>query len=103
MTNEHHTTVGIVNNMQIDDILANASVLINGERQESYGEIENSWQRIGIIWGALLDIEPIEPHLVGIMLAGMKLSRVVTDPTHEDNFIDGAAYIAGAGAIATEA
>jgi len=87
--------------MKIDDILADASCVINETRENQYGAIEDNWTRIGIIWGALLNIEPIEPHLVGVMLAGMKLSRIVSNPLHEDSYVDATAYVAGAGQIAT--
>lgn len=88
--------------MKIDDFLAEASCLIGGERQEQYGDIWDSWERIGKIWGALLDLpEPIPPHLVGVMLGAMKLSRISNNKDHEDSYIDAIAYIAGAGQIGT--
>ena len=89
--------------MELDDLLAEASCLINGERQEQYGDIYDSWERIGKLWSALLDLdEPIEPSMVGIMLATMKLSRIAGSPRHTDSYVDALAYIAGAGELATE-
>jgi hypothetical protein len=88
--------------MEIDDILAQASCLISGERQETYGDICESWERIGKLWAAVLELdEPISPHMVGTMLALMKISRIANDPTHTDNYIDAVAYVAGAGQLAT--
>lgn len=88
--------------MDIDDFLAEASCLINGERQEQYGDICESWERIGKLWSALLDLdEPIPADMVGIMLATMKLSRIAGTPEHTDSYIDALAYIAGAGELAT--
>lgn len=88
--------------MNIDDFLAEASCLIGGERQEQYGSIHNSWERIGKLWGALLDLdEPIPPHMVGVMLGAMKLSRISNNPKHTDSYVDALAYIAGAGEIGT--
>jgi hypothetical protein len=89
--------------MDIDDILAEASCLINGDRQNTYGDIDESWERIGRIWAAILRMEEdIAPYTVGCMLAAMKISRIANDPKHADNYVDAAAYIAGAGSLATE-
>lgn len=89
--------------MDIDDFLAEASCLINGERQEQYGDICESWERIGKLWAALLDLDqPIAPYQVGVMLAAMKLSRIAGSPEHADSYTDALAYIAGAGELATE-
>ena len=89
--------------MELDDFLAEASCLINGERQNQYGDIYDSWERIGKMWAALLDLDyPIEPYMVGVMLASMKLSRIANSPKHTDSYTDALAYIAGAGELATE-
>lgn len=88
--------------MEIDDILAEASCLISGDRQDTYGDIGESWERIGKLWGAILNLdEPIDAHTVGCMLALMKISRIANDHTHTDNYIDAVAYVAGAGQLAT--
>lgn len=84
---------------EIDDLLAEASCLINGSRNEQYGSYEENWTRLGELWGIILEIETIPPHLVGVMLATMKLSRIISNPEHMDNYVDALAYIAGAGAI----
>ena len=86
----------------IDDLLAEASCLINGSRNEQYGDYEDNWIRIGELWGTLLEIEPIPPHMVGVMLATMKLSRIVSNTNHMDNYIDALAYLAGSGSLASE-
>jgi hypothetical protein len=88
--------------MEIDDILAEASCLIGGNRQDTYGDIDESWERIGKLWAAVLELdEPIPAHTVACMLALMKISRIANDPTHTDNYIDACAYVAGAGQLAT--
>ena len=89
--------------MEIDDLLAEASCLIHGDRQTQYGNIDDSWERIGKLWGSLLDLdEPIPAQTVGVMLALMKISRIAVSPKHTDSYIDALAYIAGAGEIATK-
>lgn len=94
---------GLAGLMEIDDFLAQASYIIQADRQAQYGNIEESWERIGKMWGALLELDrPIDPSMVGIMLAAMKLSRLTNHMNHEDSYIDALAYIAGAGQIATD-
>jgi Domain of unknown function (DUF6378) len=89
--------------MELDDMLAEASCLIHGDRQEQYGDIHESWERIGRLWSALLDLDyEIPAHMVGVMLASMKLSRIAGSPEHTDSYIDALAYIAGAGELATK-
>lgn len=89
--------------MEIDDFLAQASYLIQNDRQTQYGDIDESWEKIGKLWGVLLNLDdPISPSMVGIMLATMKLSRISNQPSHEDSYIDALAYVAGAGQIASE-
>lgn len=88
--------------MDIDDFLAEASCLIHGDRQDQYGNISDSWERVGKLWAALLELdEPISADMVGIMLATIKLSRIAGNPEHTDSYIDALAYIAGAGELAT--
>lgn len=88
--------------MDIDDLLAEASCLIHGDRQEQYGDICESWERIGKLWASLLDLDkPIPPNMVGVMLATMKISRIAGSPKHADSYIDALAYLAGAGELAT--
>lgn len=89
--------------MEIDDLLAEASCLIHGDRQDMYGDICESWERIGKLWAGLLNLQdPISPSKVGLMLGLMKLSRIANSPEHTDSYIDALAYIAGAGELATE-
>ena len=60
--------------IESDDILAEASCLMAGPREEAYGSIEDNWTRTGIIWGAILGLPPIPAETVGIMMAGLKIS-----------------------------
>jgi hypothetical protein len=69
---------------QIDDILA--------DRQETYGDAKENFIAIGRIWGALLRIEDIEPHMVALMLDGMKSVRCSVNPYHNDSWVDKIGY-----------
>jgi hypothetical protein len=89
--------------MELQDVLAEASCLISGPRQETYGDIRENWERTGIIWAAILGLEEkIDAATVGVMFAGAKISRMSADISHLDNYVDAIAYIAGAAELATE-
>lgn len=68
-------------------------------RNARYGEPEDNFARIAILWNAWLEIrrEPaasLTSADVAIMLAQMKHARLANDITHIDSWIDGAGYMA---------
>ena len=71
------------------------------DRTEEYGDPSEMLTAIGRVWSALLDLpEPIEPRIVSLMLAGMKLARdSVGVEEKRDNRLDAIAYVAIADAI----
>lgn len=87
--------------MNRDDVLTGAAHLINGDRRDSYGDCTPMHTRIGRLWGAVLDRPDIEPERVALMLALLKASRLAHDLTHEDSWVDGAAYLALGGEMAS--
>ena len=87
--------------MERQEILAEASCVMDGSREERYGDFAENHERIGVLWGAILQTDPIPAHLVALCMTAVKISRMVADPTHLDNYIDAVAYTAGAGEIAT--
>lgn len=70
-----------------------AERLVNGDRQWAYDHPLENCERIGIIWGVILDTKSIEPEKVALMLAGMKIAREVYRHK-EDNLVDLAGYSA---------
>ena len=66
--------------MELDDVLSS--------RQEQYGDSRANFEQIGILWGVLLDCEPIAPYKVAQMMIALKLQRVNKNPRHEDSWID---------------
>lgn len=59
------------------------------ERGKRYGHPSVNYRRIGIMWQAILDLpEPVPPPLVGLMLKGVKLGRLVNAPFDEDGLDD---------------
>jgi hypothetical protein len=75
------------------EVLDTAGDLISGDRDVIYGDATESFTRIATIWSALLN-HPVTPAQVGMMLAGMKLSRLSTAPDHRDSWVDLAGYAA---------
>lgn len=69
---------------KIDHILA--------ERQEQYGDAIYNFEVIGKLWGALLDIEPIAPYQVALMMDALKTVRAFNNPEHLDSWQDKLGY-----------
>lgn len=63
------------------------------KRQELYGDADKNFEKIGKIWGALLNIEPIKPYQVALMMDALKTVRAFQNPEHDDSWIDKLGYI----------
>jgi hypothetical protein len=87
--------------MHRSKILKDAEFLINNDREKDYGHPKINHGRIADLWSVILE-RKIEPHEVALCMALVKISRLVQTPDHEDSYVDGAAYIAIAGELATE-
>lgn len=90
-----------VNPSKRAEILATATELIDGDRARTYGDATAAYARVGVVWGALLNIEPIPPEVALTMMTALKLIRAVDNPRHEDSWIDAAGYIGLAGEAAS--
>lgn len=86
--------------MKRSEILFEANDLINGERQAQYGSPQENFSRISAMWSAYLGHE-VAPHQVAVCMALLKAARL-SNETKDDSFIDGAAYFALAGELATD-
>lgn len=62
------------------------------ERQEQYGDAIYNFEVIGKIWGALLDIEPIAPCQVALLMDALKTVRAFNNPEHLDSWHDKLGY-----------
>lgn len=62
------------------------------QRQEIHGDAITNFIAIGRMWGALLQIEDIPPHVVALMYDAGKSVRCVANPNHEDNWLDKLGY-----------
>ena len=74
-----------------ETILEEAERLVSGERQWAYDHPKDNCQRIGEIWGTILERDSIPPETVGLMMIGLKVARQMYRPTR-DNLVDIAGY-----------
>ena len=83
-----------------EEILTLANKAVNGERQQTYGSPERSFQRIAQFWTVYLhrDHIPLNELDVAKMMILFKLART-GERAHLDNWVDIAGYAACAGEI----
>lgn len=74
------------------DVADEARELVYGDRHDDYGSPERNLTKIGLVWGAMLGVEPIPPRTVAVMMAGLKLVRA-SGRTNRDDLVDGIGYL----------
>lgn len=80
--------------------LKRADDIIHGERQDQYGNPEDSFEVIGQYWQAYIESKTKECLVlitgqdVAIMLALMKIARMSGQKWHGDNAVDACGYLA---------
>jgi hypothetical protein len=88
-------------------VLAQASHITLGDRNDAYGPPERNHQRIADMWSAYLNLDQarsddyieITANDVAVLMALLKIARTAEDTYHEDNYVDAAAYLAIAAEI----
>ena len=85
--------------MKASDYLNEAKAIIE-DRGMDYGHPSDNMQRTARLWSAYLEM-PVTDHQVAMCLALVKVARSM-ETSKVDNFIDGAAYFAISGQLATE-
>lgn len=82
-------------------VLREAEKCVCGQREQDYGEPEDSFQKIGTFWTAHLNYAvKIDAEDVVAMMALLKIARISENPQHMDNWVDLAGYAACGGEIA---
>jgi hypothetical protein len=90
--------------MNREDILKEAEELINGDRAKDYGSASANFCRIKQGWNVIIQSalqthgEVNEGH-VAMMMAWVKMSRLCETISHEDSWVDLAAYAALGGEL----
>lgn len=62
------------------------------DREYEYGSARYNFTAIGRMWGALLGVSDIPPHLVALMFDAAKSVRCMANPGKEDSWIDKQGY-----------
>ena len=90
-------------------VLAEAERCVCGQREDEYGNPEDNFETIGLLWSVYIRaahpemamaINGIKSKDVAIMMALLKVARIASGKTKADNYIDLAGYAACAGEIA---
>jgi hypothetical protein len=93
--------------MNREDLLDDAWSKINGDREEEYGDVYNSFTTISMGWdiitkNALATHGCVSPMHVGLMMDWLKTSRLLVNINHEDSWIDKIGYSALSAEVADE-
>lgn len=79
-------------------VLDTAADAVLRQRNKSYGEPDEDFQRIAAIWNAMgytaPSGRPMSGHDVSVLLIGLKMSRLTWNPLHQDSWVDIAGYSA---------
>ena len=79
--------------------ITKAESLVNGDRDEEYGEPSVNHKRIAELWSVILD-QAVSEQDVYLCMIAVKMSRLIHDNEHEDSWIDIAGYAALGGEAA---
>ncbi len=90
--------------MKAGDILTTAAGLVDGDRQETYGDLKQNHDKIATLWNAYLSIRreptaPLNAQDVAHLMALLKVARTQLGADNIDDSVDGAAYLAIAGEL----
>lgn len=85
--------------MDRDKVLDRAKDLISNDRAEEYGDASESFGRIADGWNVIIgqaikEQGYITSQHVAIMMAWLKMSRILGSLHHDDSYVDAAGYLA---------
>ncbi len=90
------------------EILETAKTLICADREQQYGAPEKNFAVIASLWTAYLHKTigyfgfNLDAEDVALMMALLKVGRIITGGHSDDNFVDMTGYVALAGEISFE-
>lgn len=82
-------------------VLDEAKSVINGKRQDQYGDPEDNFALIARLWSDVTG-HSYTPHDVAMMMTQLKVARIVTGAGSRDNYRDLCGYAALAADMAKE-
>ena len=83
------------------EILDTAKQLVNVDRANEHGDMEDNLTTIGELWGIYLE-RHVDPSDVAMMMSLVKIARQKSNPKNLDNYIDLAGYASCAGELSAE-
>lgn len=86
--------------MKREEILDTAKQYVTKDRHATHGSAEDNFSTIAAYWSIHLG-HPVTTSDVAVMMSLLKNARIKSNPSHVDNWIDGAGYLACGGEIAT--
>jgi len=66
---------------------------VQGDRNSLYGPPTVNHQRIADLWSTFLEV-PVTSAQAALMLALVKIARLIESPHHHDSYVDAAGYVA---------
>tara|TARA_R110000850_G_scaffold137029_1_gene258222 strand:- start:651 stop:1154 length:504 start_codon:yes stop_codon:yes gene_type:complete len=82
-------------------ILDTAKEYVTKDRAADHGDMEDNFQRIAAYWNTHLGlVSYIKDTDVAVMMALLKVARIHSNVTHEDNWIDACGYLSCGGELA---
>lgn len=82
-------------------ILELAASLVDGDRNDTYGDAKTQFESTGRMWAEVLGV-PVTGEQVALCMALVKINRLITNTGHADSWTDGAGYLALGGGIASQ-
>lgn len=81
-----------------EECLRTACEIVNGARQECYGDAEDNFKTIATLWESYLNATGCDVVInskdVAMMMILLKVARAAAPETHLDNYIDISGYAA---------
>lgn len=87
--------------MKREEILRIAENMVNGDRAQDYGSVEDNFNKIAGLWGAYTG-RVFKAKDVAAMMALVKIARISSGRAKEDNWVDLAGYAACGGEIESD-
>ena len=75
------------------NVLIEAHKIVNGERQDQYGNPENNFNRIASYWSTYKGVV-FTAHDVAMMMALLKVARIQSGSATDDSYKDLCGYVA---------
>ena len=84
--------------MKRAEVLDTAKEYVTKDRAADHGNMENNFNTIAVYWSEHLG-HKVTAIDVGVMMTLLKMARAKGNPYHQDNYVDGAGYLACAGEL----